>query len=62
MEDIKKLFKALERMKIKQSKGETLKNETQERKWVFIPILLGTLLSSLLGSVLTGTGVIRAGA
>ena len=62
MEDIKKLFKALERMKIKQSKGETLKNETKERTGVFIPILLGTLLSSLLGSVLTGTGVIRAGA
>ena len=41
--------------------SETIKNETKEQKGGFVPLLLGTLAASLLGSVLTGKGVIRAG-
>ena len=41
--------------------SETIKNETKEQKGGFVPLLLGTLATSLLGSVLTGKGVIRAG-
>ena len=35
--------------------------ETKEQKGIFLSILLGTLATSLLGSALTGEGVIRAG-
>ena len=41
--------------------SETIKNETKEQKGGFVPLLLGTLAASLLGSVLTGKGVIRGG-
>ena len=41
--------------------SETIKNETKERKGVFLPMLLGTLDNSLLGSTLTGKRVIRPG-
>ena len=38
----------------------TIKNETKERKGGFLSMLLGALAASLLGSALTGKGVIRA--
>ena len=38
-----------------------LKNETKEQKGGFLTMLLGTLTASILGSALTGRGVIRAG-
>ena len=38
-----------------------MKNETKEQKEGFLPMLLGTLAASLLGSALTGKGVIRPG-
>ena len=40
---------------------ETIKNEAKEQKRGFLPILLGTLAASMLGSALTGRGVIKAG-
>ena len=40
---------------------ETVKNETKEQKRGFLSMLLGTLGASLLGNLLTGKGVLRAG-
>ena len=36
-------------------------NETKEQKGVFLEMLLGTLGASLLGNLLTGKGIVRAG-
>ena len=40
---------------------ETVKNETKEQKGGFLSMLLGTLGASLLGNLLTGKGVVKAG-
>ena len=40
---------------------ETVKNEAKEQKGGFLSMLLGTLGASLLGNLLTGKGVVRAG-
>ena len=40
---------------------KTIKNETKEQKGGFLSMLLGTLGISLLGNVLTGKGIARAG-
>ena len=40
---------------------KTIKNETKEQKGVFLSRLLGTLGASLLGNLLTGKGILRAG-
>ena len=40
---------------------ETVKNEVKEQKGGFLSMLLGTLAASLLGNMLAGKGVIRAG-
>ena len=40
---------------------ETIKNETKEQKGRFLSMLLGTLDASLLGNLLIGKGVVRAG-
>ena len=40
---------------------ETIKNESKERKWEFLGMLLETLGGSLLGNFLTLKGTIRAG-
>ena len=40
---------------------ETVQNEVKERKGGFLSILLGTLGASLLGNLLTGRGIYRAG-
>ena len=40
---------------------KTIENETKEQKGGFLSMLLGTLGASLLGNVLTGKGVVRAG-
>ena len=37
-----------------------IKNETKEQKGRFLGMLLGTLGASLLGSILTGKGIVRA--
>ena len=40
---------------------ETVQNEVKEQKGRFLSILLGTLGASLLGNLLTGKGIYRAG-
>ena len=40
---------------------KTIENETKEQKGRFLSILLGTLGASLLGNLLTGKGIERAG-
>ena len=41
--------------------SKTIKNEAKEQKGGFLSMLLGTLGESLLGNMLAGKGVIRAG-
>ena len=62
MENIMKIVKSPEesRLLIK-GISETIKNETKEQRGEFIPMLLGTIAASMLGSALNGRGVIRAG-
>ena len=40
---------------------ETVQNEVKEQKGGFLGMLLGTLGASLLGNLLTGKGIYRAG-
>ena len=40
---------------------KTIKNETKEQKGEFLSILLCTLGASLLGNLLAGKGIVRAG-
>ena len=40
---------------------KTIKTETKEQKGGFLSMLLGTLRASLLGNLLTGKGIVRAG-
>ena len=62
MTDIMKIAQALEDSNIL-LKGvtKTIKNETKEQKGGFFSMLLGTLGASLLGDLLTGKGIVRAG-
>ena len=62
MIDIMKTFQALEDSNIL-LKGvtKTIKNETKEQKEGFLSMLLGTLGASLLGNLLAGKGIVRAG-
>ena len=62
MNDIMKIVQALEDSNIL-LKGvtKTIKNETEEHKGGFLSMLLGTLGDSLLGNLLTGKGIVRAG-
>ena len=39
----------------------TIENETKEQKGGFLSMLLGTLGTSLLGNLLSGKGIVRAG-
>ena len=41
--------------------SETIQNEAKEQKGGFLSMLLGTLGASLLGNILTGKGINRAG-
>ena len=60
MKKMKKIIKSLKEPKLLvKGVSETIKNETKEQKGGFPPMLLGTLAASLLGSELTGKGVIR---
>ena len=62
MGDIMKIVKSLEESGLLvKGISETIRNETKERKRGFLPKLLGTLAAILLGTALTGKGVIRAG-
>ena len=62
MNDIMKIVQALEDSDIL-LKGvtKTIKNETKEQKGGFLSMLLGTLGASLLGNILAGKGIVRAG-
>ena len=62
MNDIMKITQAIEDSNIL-LKGvtSTTKNETKEQKGGFLSMLLGTLGASLLGNLLTGKGIVRAG-
>ena len=59
IEDIIKIVKSLEDSGLL-LKGvtETVQNEVKEQKGRFLSMLLGTLVASLLGNLLTGKGVI----
>ena len=60
--NIMKIVQALEDSNIL-LKGvtKTIENETKEQKGGFLSMLLGTLGASLLGNLLTGKGIERAG-
>ena len=60
--DIIKIVQALEDSNIL-LKGvtKTIKNETKKQKGGFLSMLLGTLGGSLLGNLLVGKGIVRAG-
>ena len=62
MKDIIKIVKSLEDSGLL-LKGvtETVQNEVKEQKGGFLSMSLGTLGASLLGNILTGWGVNRAG-
>ena len=62
MNDIMKIIQALEDSNIL-LKGvtKTTENETKEQRRGFLSMLIGTLDASLLGNLLTGKGIVRAG-
>ena len=41
--------------------SETIKSEAKEQKGGFLSMLLGTLVSTLIGNLLTGKGTVRTG-
>ena len=59
MEDIFKIVKSLE--VLLKGVSESIKDETREQRGGFLSMLLGTLSTNLLGNMLAGKGVIRAG-
>ena len=62
MNDIMKIIEALEKSGILlKGVSKTIKNETKEQRGGFLSMLLGTLRASLLGNLLTGKGIMRAG-
>ena len=62
MEDVIKIIKSLEDSGLLLKGGtETVQKEVKEQKGGFLSILLGTLGASLLGNLLTGKGIYRAG-
>ena len=62
MKDILKIAKSLKDSGfLLEGVSETIKNEAKEQKRGFVSMLLGTLGGSLLGNMLAGKGVIRAG-
>ena len=62
MNDIMKIVQALEdSTSLLKGVTKTIKNETKEQKGGFLSMLLGTLGASLLGNLLVGKGIVRAG-
>ena len=62
IEDIIKIFKSLEDFGLLLKRvTETVQNEAAEQKGGFLSMLLGILGSSLLGNLLTGKGINKAG-
>ena len=62
MNDIMKIVQAFEDSNIflKRIK-KPVENETKEQKWGFLVLLLRILGARLLGNMLTGIGILRAG-
>ena len=62
MEGIIKIVKSIEDSGlILKGVSETIQNGPTEQKGRFLSILLGTLGASLLGNILAGKGIVRAG-
>ena len=62
MNNILKIAQALEDSNILLKRlTKTIKNETKKQKGGFLSMLLGTLGASLLGNLLAGKGIVRAG-
>ena len=62
MNDIIKIVQALEYSNtLLKGVTKAVKNETREQKGGFLSMLLGTLGASLLGKMLAGKGIVRAG-
>ena len=61
MNDIIKIVQALEDSNILLKGVTKIKNETKEQKGRFLSMLQGTLGASLLGNILAGKGIVRAG-
>ena len=62
MNDIMKIVKTLaDSNSLLKRVTKTIKNETKEQTGGFLRILLGTLGASLLGNLLAGKGIVRAG-
>ena len=62
MNDIMKIGQALEDSNILfEGVTKAIKNETKEQKGGFLSMLLRTLGATLLGNLLTGKGIVRAG-
>ena len=62
MNDILKIVQALEdSIILLKGIAKTTENETKKQKGGFLGMLLGTLGATLLGNMLTGKGVLRAG-
>ena len=62
MNDMIKIVQALEDSNILlKAVTKTINNETKEQKGGFLSMLLGTVGASLLGNLLAGKGIARAG-
>ena len=62
MNDLIKIVQALEDSNILlKAVTKTINNETKEQKGGFLSMLLGTVGASLLGNLLAGKGIARAG-
>ena len=62
MEDIIKIVKSLEDSGLLLNGiSETIQNESKEQKLRFLSMLLGTLDASVLGNILAGKGINKAG-
>ena len=62
MKDILEIVKSLEDSGLLlKGVNETIQNEAKEQKGGFLSMLLGTLDASLLGNILAGKGINRAG-
>ena len=59
--DIIEIVKSLDSGLLLKGVTETVQNEVKEQKGGFLSMLLGTLGASLLGNLLTGQGINRAG-
>ena len=64
-DEMKKIIEIVESLEdfslLPEGVGEAIQNEAKEQRGQFLSLLLGTLGASLLGDILTGRGINRAG-